>query len=84
MKPISLFIFAVAAVIFSSAGAQAETIFDVEHARANYRAGLVSEYDGELLRRWGAPSGYYPPSRVYVGPQRRGYVRKRHWRGRRW
>ena len=49
-------------------GAQAQTLYDVENARANYRAGLVSEYDADLLRMWGAPTGNYPPSRVYTPP----------------
>lgn len=84
MKPFSLLAFAVAAITFSSNGARADTIFDVEHARANYRAGFVSESDVEYLRRWGVPSGYYPASRAYFGPQRRVYLRKRHWHGRRW
>lgn len=39
--------------------AQADTIFEVEHARHNARAGPVGEYDGELLDRWGATSGSY-------------------------
>jgi hypothetical protein len=84
MKPISLFAFAIAATLFSSFGARADTIFDVEHARANYRAGLVNESDVEYLRRWGAPSGYYPASRAYFDPQRRVYLRKRYWDRRRW
>ena len=38
--------------------AVADTIFEVEHARANPRAGRpVSESDAELLNRWGALSG---------------------------
>lgn len=41
-----------------AAPASADTIFEVEHARANARAGgPVSEHDGELLNRWGALSG---------------------------
>jgi hypothetical protein len=51
----------VVAATFSLAGAaaaHADTIFEVEHARANARAGrLVSEQDVELLQRWGATSG---------------------------
>ena len=47
-----------------SGKAQAQTLFDVEHARGNYRAGLVSEYDAELIRMWGAPSGHYPSSHM--------------------
>lgn len=48
---------------FCSGAAQAQTLFEVEHARGNYRAGLVSEYDAELIRIWGAPSGHYPGAR---------------------
>jgi hypothetical protein len=55
---------------------RADTIFDVEHARANYRAGLTSSYDAELLARWGAPSGNYPAISV-VPSHRRLAVKKR-------
>jgi hypothetical protein len=72
-----------AAIAFAGV-ARADTIFDVEHARADYRAGLTSEYDAELLRRWGAPSGYYPDSRLYRRPPYRYHPRKRHLRSRRW
>ena len=44
----------------AAGSANADTIFDVEHARADARAGRVSENDLEFLRRWGGPSGYYP------------------------
>ena len=38
--------------------ALADSIFDVEHARANARAGRpVSPHDAEYLNRWGALSG---------------------------
>lgn len=50
--------------------AQAQTLFEVEHARGNYRAGLVSEYDAELVRTWGAPSGNYPGARYLDARQR--------------
>jgi hypothetical protein len=64
--------------------ALAETLFDVEHARADYRAGLTSEYDAELLRRWGAPSGNYPNSRLYNPRHYHRYLpRERQWRTRR-
>jgi hypothetical protein len=47
-----------ALVALGTAGARADTIWDVEHARANARAGgPVSEYDAELLDRWGCLSG---------------------------
>jgi len=59
-----------AAAGFCSAPAQAQTLFDVEHARGNYRAGLVSEYDAELVRTWGAPSGNYPGARYLDARQR--------------
>ena len=50
---------AVAAVAALSAPqASADTIFEVEHARGNARAGgPVSEQDAEFLERWGALSG---------------------------
>ena len=39
-------------------GAQADNYFEVEHARANARAGgPISERDAELLDRYGALSG---------------------------
>lgn len=47
-----------------TASAKADTIFDVEHARAAARAGLVTEDDVQYLRRWGATSGHYPPPRL--------------------
>jgi hypothetical protein len=40
------------------AAVRADSIWDVEHARANARAGgPVSEFDAELLDRWGCLSG---------------------------
>ena len=54
----------IAATGLCSGIAQAQTLFDVEHARGNYRAGLVSEYDADLIRTWGAPSGHYPDSPI--------------------
>jgi hypothetical protein len=70
----------------AAGSANADTIFDVEHARADARAGLVSENDVEFLRRWGGPSGYYPAPRYYddVRPYRRGYSTRYDRRGRRW
>jgi hypothetical protein len=74
--------------------AAADTIFDVEHARATARAGgPITAHDAELLNRWGALSGtpgsrgrYSEDIRDYddVVILRRGYNwRKRHakrWR----
>jgi hypothetical protein len=41
-----------------SAAVRADSIWDVEHARANARAGgPVSSYDEDLLDRWGCLSG---------------------------
>jgi hypothetical protein len=69
-------------VALAGGAARADTIFDVEHARANYRAGMTSDYDEYLLDRWGRPSGYYP--QYYRRPPRRHvYLRTRSWRGRR-
>lgn len=79
MQRTGLLVCAAAAIITVNA-AQADTIFDVEHARANARAGLVSESDAEFLDRWGALSGTYPPrlSERYYG--RSSIDRKRRWR----
>jgi hypothetical protein len=80
MKTAVLVAVGFSSVAFVSSTARADTIFDVEHARANYRSGITSEYDRELLRRWGRPSGYYPqygeprPRRIYFG--------RRYWRDR--
>ena len=47
-----------AVVALGTTGARADTIWDVESARANARAGgPVSAYDAELLDRWGCLSG---------------------------
>ncbi|WP_144061246.1 peptidase M48 [Hyphomicrobium denitrificans] len=64
MRRIGLLIITAAVAGLYSGMAQAQTIFDVEHARGNYRAGLVSEYDADLIRIWGAPSGQYPDSQI--------------------
>jgi hypothetical protein len=43
---------------FGACTARAESYWDLEHARANARAGgPVSEQDAELLERWGCLSG---------------------------
>jgi hypothetical protein len=84
MKPIVIALIASAIATFAADDGRADTIFDVEHARADYRAGLVSADDVELLNRWGRPSGYYPASRLFVSPQRRLLLKKRDWDARRW
>ncbi len=60
-------IVAVAAGVSSApAPATADTIFDVEHARATLRAGRpISDHDAEYLNRWGALSDGYSPRRRY-------------------
>jgi hypothetical protein len=83
MKSAHLFAIGVAMAAILSVPARADTIFDVEHARANYRAGLTSEDDVELLRRWGAPSGYYPQAPYFYEPSRRWLRLQRDWRDRR-
>ncbi len=73
---------ALSPIVLFCTGARSDTIFDVEHARANYRAGLASPDDLEFLNRWGRPSGYYP--QYYARPRtRRIYLGRRDWRERR-
>ena len=60
MKLTALGVLAVAVGSLASSNTKADTIFEVEHARADYRAGRVSESDVEFLQRWGRPSGCYP------------------------
>jgi hypothetical protein len=84
MKLVAIAVIAPAFAVLASADVRADTIFEVEHARANYRAGLVSEDDAELLVRWGRPSGYYPASRFFEPPHRRVRLKKREWEVRRW
>lgn len=49
---------AVAGILAFAPGVMADSYFEVEHARANARAGgPVSERDAELLDRYGALSG---------------------------
>jgi hypothetical protein len=46
------------ALLASGGAVHADTIWDVENARGNARAGgPVSAYDAELLGRWGCLSG---------------------------
>ncbi len=79
-----------AAMVVSGGPASADTIFDVEHARAKERAGrYLNDQDVEALDRWGGESrwrrgyyGYYDgPAYGYDGyyapPPRRYY---RRWR----
>ncbi len=70
MAPIGLF----------ATEARAQTIFDVEHARAMYRAGIADRYDFEQLRRWGRPTGFYP--QYGPPPPRRIDLRRLWWRDR--
>lgn len=59
----------------------ADSRYDVEHARANARAGgPVSEYDYELLERWGHLSEIEPRYRKPV----RHYKKRRYDRDARW
>lgn len=54
---------------------------ELEHARANARAGgPVSERDAELLERWGCTSGTRNPicGQGYDRPARRYYRPRRH------
>lgn len=47
-----------AAAAASSTPASADSIFDVEHARATARSGRpISTHDAEYLNRWGATVG---------------------------
>lgn len=56
LKPI--FAALVLGTSLAASPAAADTIFDVEHARATARAGgPLSAHDAELLNRWGALSG---------------------------
>lgn len=71
---------ALAPVALAATDARADSIFDVEHARAMYRAGSASQYDMEQLRRYGRPSGYYPQ----YGPPRPRRIDLRRWTDRRW
>ena len=57
MKHIAFAIAAASAAAFATPVA-AQTIWDVEGARANARAGgPISEYDAWILDRWGTTSG---------------------------
>ncbi|MFT3730316.1 MAG: hypothetical protein QM780_02670 [Hyphomicrobium sp.] len=65
---------------FLATDSNAQSIFDVEHARAMYRAGVASRYDIDQLRRYGRPSGYYP--QYGPPPPRRIDLRRLWWRER--
>ncbi|HML28356.1 MAG TPA: hypothetical protein PKE16_05870 [Hyphomicrobium sp.] len=81
MKPtLRAFIIAFSPMALFAADAQAQSIFDVEHARAMYRAGVASRYDMEQLRRYGRPSGFYP--QYGPPPPRRINLRRLWWRER--
>jgi hypothetical protein len=80
-----------ATVLISPTPVRADTIFDVEHARATARAGRpLSDHDIEYLDRWGALSespgwrrGYYdePGYDSYYQDERPAYRRKNsRWR----
>ena len=73
----------VVAVCAAASAAMADGRYDVEHARANARAGgPVSEYDYELLERWGHLSEIQPRYRHRFAPvYKRRYV---HRDGYRW
>lgn len=84
MRRVVLLAVGAAATGFCSGMVQAQTIFDVEHARGNYRAGLVSEHDANLIRIWGAPSGHYPdPQIVDARPPQRYLPKKQRVRAKR-
>ncbi len=76
-------------VVMMAIPAAAETVFEVEHARHNARAGgPISEHDYFLLERYGATSGTpgWSPGGTrpyYVCPSKSRHCRK-HRRGRRW
>lgn len=86
MKPFAISAVSGIVAVFAVAGgsavpavAGAGTAYELEHARANARAGgPISEYDAELLERWGnstggpdwrrqyrAQQGYDEPVRTY-------------------
>ena len=78
-----------AAAALAIPAANADTIFDVEHARGNARAGgPISGHDAELLNRWGALSGTPGWRHRYrefedTGDYDRRYVRDDRWHERR-
>jgi hypothetical protein len=63
MRSIAFLAVAATAALYSGI-VRSQALFDLEHARGNYRAGLVSEFDADLIRTWGAPSGRYPAADV--------------------
>ena len=57
-RPVLRLVGLAALVTLGTQSASAETIFDVEHARAIARSGgPVNSHDAEYLERWGALSG---------------------------
>lgn len=70
-----------AAAVLLPAAAFADGRYDVEHARANARAGgPVSAYDYEVLERWGHLSEIEPRYRKPI----RHYKKRRHAGDDRW
>ncbi len=68
-------------IALGPAGVRADTIWEVEHARANARAGgPTNAYDAELLDRWGCLSG---SDSAYCWRIRHGANSGRYHRGRR-
>ena len=72
-------------VMLSQVAVSGDSIFDVEHARAEYRAGSLTREGADLMDRWGWPSGCYAPQPCYVPtpPPRPYYDRRSDWRARR-
>jgi hypothetical protein len=77
MKRVAFLFLTLVALGLGRLPASAQSLFDVEHARAMYRAGVASPYDFEMLRRYGRPSGYYPQ---YGPPPPRRINLRRLWR----
>ncbi len=58
-------------VTLSTAAAAGDTIFDVEHARAEYRAGRLTADGADLMERYGWPSGCYTQACIAQRPAAR-------------
>lgn len=63
----------------STTAAAGDSIFDVEHARAEYRAGRLTADNADLMDRYGWPSGCYYPQPCFAAapPPRDLYPRQR-------
>ena len=73
MKLTIMFAAGLVGCALAAGSANADTIFEVEHARADARAGRGSHNDLDYLIRWGGPSGYgYYPAPRYGVVYRRG------------